>query len=63
MESSLLSYVTGKTDWLAEMFELDKYVDEITARFIQKDFFKAFKDKHVVISSAYHNVHNVGRII
>lgn len=52
----------AKTDWLAELFELDKFIDEISAKIYSKtDFFeKTFSDKHVVISSAYHNAHNVG---
>ena len=52
----------AKSDWLAEMFELDKYVDEITEKiYSDKTFFeKEYNNKKVVISSAYHNVHNVG---
>ena len=52
----------AKTDWLANMFELDKYVEEISNKIYSKtEFFeKRFNDKKVVISSTYHNVCNVG---
>lgn len=52
----------ARVDWLNELFELDKFVDEITARIYSKVTFfeKRFGDKNVVISSSYHNVHNVG---
>jgi hypothetical protein len=52
----------AKTDWLANMFELDKYVEEISNKiYSETEFFeKRFNDKKVVISSTYHNVHNVG---
>jgi hypothetical protein len=44
------------------MFELEKYIDEIAAKiYSDKTFFeKEFNNKKVVISSTYHNVHNVG---
>jgi hypothetical protein len=52
----------ARVDWLNELFELDKYIDEISAKiYSDKTFFeKEFNNKKVVISSTYHNVHNVG---
>jgi hypothetical protein len=52
----------AKVDWINEMFTLEKYLDEISAKiYSDKTFFeKEFGDKKVVISSTYHNVHNVG---
>ena len=52
----------AKVDWLNETFELEKYIDEISAKiYSDKTFFeKEFNNKKVVISSTYHNVHNVG---
>jgi len=52
----------ARVDWINEMFELDKYIDEISAKiYSDKTFFeKEFGNKKVVISSTYHNVHNVG---
>jgi len=52
----------AKSDWLADMFELDKYVDEITEKIYSDTTFfeKEYNNKKVVISSAYHNIHNVG---
>jgi hypothetical protein len=52
----------ARVDWLNDMFELDKYIDEISAKiYSDKTFFeKEFSSKKVVISSTYHNVHNVG---
>jgi hypothetical protein len=52
----------ARVDWLNEMFELDNYIDEISAKiYSDKTFFeKEFNNKKVVISSTYHNVHNVG---
>jgi len=52
----------ARVDWLNEMFELDKFIDEISAKiYSDKTFFhKEFNSKCVVISSTYHNVHNVG---
>jgi hypothetical protein len=52
----------AKVDWINEMFELEKYIDEISSLiYSDKTFFhKVFNDKCVVISSTYHNVHNVG---
>jgi hypothetical protein len=52
----------ARVDWINEMFELEKYIDEISAKiYSDKTFFeKEFNNKKVVISSTYHNVHNVG---
>lgn len=52
----------AKVEWLNQLFELDKYIDEIS-KLIYSDktfFFKEFDNKCAVISSTYHNVHNVG---
>ena len=52
----------ARVDWINQMFELDKFIEEISAKiYSQTTFFeKEFNDKKVVISSTYHNVHNVG---
>lgn len=52
----------AKVEWINEWFELDQYIDEIAEHIYSRtDFFhKRIKDKFVVISSTYHNVHNVG---
>lgn len=52
----------ARTDWLSEMFELESFVDEIAEKIYSETTFfeKEFNNKKVVISSAYHNVHNVG---
>ena len=52
----------AKVDWINTWFTLEKYIDEISAKiYSDKTFFeKEFSDKKVVISSTYHNVHNVG---
>ena len=52
----------ARVDWINELFELDKYIDEISAKiYSDKTYFeKEFNNKKVVISSTYHNVHNVG---
>jgi hypothetical protein len=57
-----ISTSPAKTPWIAEWFELEKYIDEITATiFSDRTYFKkAFKDKFVTISSTYLNKHNVG---
>jgi hypothetical protein len=57
-----ISTSPAKVPWIAEWFELESYIDEISAQiYSDKTFFqKAFKDKFVTISSTYHNVHNVG---
>ncbi len=52
----------ARVDWINQMFELDKYIDEISAKIYSDTTFfeKEFNNKKVVISSTYHNVHNVG---
>lgn len=52
----------ARVDWINQMFELEKFIDEISAKiYSDKTFFeKEFGNKKVVISSTYHNVHNVG---
>lgn len=52
----------ARVDWLNEMFELENYIDEISASIYSrtKFFHKKVNDKCVVISSTYHNVRNVG---
>lgn len=52
----------ARVDWLNEMYELDKFIAEIGSKIYSKTtfFHKEFNDKCVVISSTYHNVHNVG---
>ncbi|MDD5433987.1 MAG: terminase family protein [Nitrospira sp.] len=52
----------AKVDWINEWFGLDSYVDEITQKIYSRtDFFqKHINDKFAVISSTYHNIHNVG---
>ena len=51
----------AKTDWITEWFELDKYIDEISALiYSDKTFFqKEFGNKFVTISSTYHNITNL----
>jgi len=52
----------AKVEWITEWFSLDSYTDEITKKIYNKnDFFeKRIGDKYAVVSSTYHNVHNVG---
>lgn len=52
----------ARVEWINELFELDNYVNEITSKIYSKETFfeKEFNNKKVVISSTYHNVHNVG---
>lgn len=52
----------ARVDWLNELWELEKHIDEIAAKiYSDKTFFhKHFNNKCAVISSSYHNVHNVG---
>lgn len=52
----------ARVDWINEMFELDKFIDEISSLIYSGETFfeKEFNNKKVVISSTYHNVHNVG---
>ena len=58
-----ISTSPAKTPWIAEWFELERFIDEISAKiYSDKTFFeKEFGDKKAVISSTYHNVHNVGQ--
>jgi hypothetical protein len=57
-----ISTSPAKTPWIAEWFELEKDITEISATiFSDKTYFKkSFNDKFVTISSTYHNAHNVG---
>ena len=52
----------AKVDWINEWFGLGEYAQEIASKIYQRnDFFeKVIKGRKVVISSTYHNVHNVG---
>lgn len=52
----------ARVDWINELFELDNFIDEISAKIYSDETFfeKEFNNKKVVISSTYHNVHNVG---
>ncbi len=52
----------AKVEWINQLFSLENYLDEISAKiYSEKTFFqKEFDNKFVVISSTYHNVHNVG---
>lgn len=52
----------ARVDWLNEMFELENYVEEISASIYSRTnyFHKEVNDKCVVISSTYHNIKNVG---
>jgi hypothetical protein len=51
----------AKTDWLAEWFDIPEFFEEINASiFSETDYFRKRKgDKLVVISSTYHNQHNL----
>jgi hypothetical protein len=51
----------ARVDWINEMFELEKYIDEISAKiYSDKTFFeKQFGNKFVTISSTYHNAANL----
>ena len=51
----------AKSKWLMEWFDLDQYAHEIEASiYSKKDYFrKRIGDKLVVISSTYHNEHNL----
>lgn len=58
-------YITtspAKSDWINEWFTLEKYIEEISSLiYSDKTYFhKEFDNKCIVISSTYHNVHNVG---
>jgi hypothetical protein len=52
----------ARVDWLNELWELDKYIEEIQSKIYSDTtyFEKHFNNKFVVISSTYHNIHNVG---
>ena len=52
----------AKVDWINQLFNLEQYVDEINASIYSGEtfFHKEFDNKCAVISSTYHNVHNVG---
>lgn len=51
----------SKTDWISEWFDFPKYFEEISEKIFEKDsyFRKRIGDKFVVISSTYHNEHNL----
>lgn len=51
----------AKVDWLNELFELDKHIDEISSLiYSDKTYFhKEFPNKYVTISSTYHNQRNL----
>jgi hypothetical protein len=51
----------ARVDWINELFELEKYIDEISAKiYSDKTFFeKQFGNKFVTISSTYHNQSNL----
>ena len=58
-----ISTSPAKVPWIAEWFNLKHYIDEIS-RLIYSDktfFEKEIGNKKAVISSTYHNVHNVGQ--
>jgi len=52
----------AKVEWLNKWFSLDDYVQEIESKIYSRSdfFFKRIGNKFAVISSTYHNVHNVG---
>jgi hypothetical protein len=52
----------AKVDWINEMFQLDKHIDEISSKIYSKEtfFHKIINGCCVVISSTYHNIDNVG---
>lgn len=52
----------AKVQWINEWFSLDDYITEIGEKIYDpEDYFKiSIDDKFAVISSTYHNVHNVG---
>lgn len=52
----------AKVEWINEWFSLDDYVQEIESKIYSRNefFFKRIGNKFAVISSTYHNVHNVG---
>jgi hypothetical protein len=58
-----ISTSPAKVPWIAEWFNLDHYIDEISNLiYSDKTFFeKKIGNKKAVISSTLHNVHNVGQ--
>lgn len=52
----------AKVDWINTWFSLDDFVQEIESKIYSRTeyFYKRIGNKFVVISSTYHNVHNVG---
>lgn len=52
----------AKVDWINTMFSLDSYIDEIAAKIYSGEtfFHKEIDNRCAVISSTYHNIHNVG---
>jgi hypothetical protein len=52
----------AKVEWINELFGLEQYIDEIAATIYSREtfFHKVTDDKCIVISSTYHNLHNVG---
>lgn len=57
-----ISTSPAKVDWLTKWFGLDDYIAEIESKIYSRNefFFKRIGNKFAVISSTYHNVHNVG---
>jgi len=51
----------AKTEWINELFDLEKYTEEISQKIYSKtDYFeKLVGDKFVTISSTYHNIKNL----
>ena len=51
----------AKTDWINDLFELEKYIDEISSKIYSDTTFfaKEFNNKFVTISSTYHNLKNL----
>lgn len=51
----------AKTEWISKLFELEKYIDEISSKIYSDTtfFHKEFDDKFVTISSTYHNLKNL----
>lgn len=58
-----ISTSPAKVDWINQWFSLENYIDEISKLiYSDKTFFeKEFGDKKAVISSTFHNLHNVGQ--
>ena len=51
----------AKVDWISEWFNFPKYFEEINATIFEEGnyFRKRIRDKLVIISSTYHNAHNL----